>query len=164
MQRAGKAVGLLVAISTLGIASPNPVSAQEAGIVAGTLTCNGRGSIGAIIGSRQRLSCVFDPVGASPRQSYSARITRLGLDVGIKGPSRMIWTVLGPTNGLARGALEGTFAGVSANASVGVGGGANVLVGGSQNSIVLQPLSVQAQTGLNVAAGVAGLRLTYRGR
>jgi Protein of unknown function (DUF992) len=29
---------------------------------------------------------------------------------------------------------------------------------------VLQPLSVQAQTGLNVAAGVAGLRLTYKGR
>jgi Protein of unknown function (DUF992) len=164
MQRAVTAVGLLVAISTWGLASAKPVQAQEAGIVAGTLTCDGRGSIGAIIGSRQRLSCVFNPVGGSPRQSYSARITRLGLDVGIKGPSRMIWTVLGPSSGLQRGALEGTFAGVGANASVGVGGGANVLVGGSHNAIVLQPLSVQAQTGLNVAAGVAGLRLTYRGR
>jgi len=76
----------------------------------------------------------------------------------------MVWTVLGPSNGLRRGALEGNFAGVSANASVGVGAGANALVGGFQNSIVLQPLSVQAQTGLNVAAGVAGLRLTYLGR
>ena len=76
----------------------------------------------------------------------------------------MIWTVIGPSNGISRGALEGTFAGVSANASIGVGAGANALVGGFQNSIVLQPLSVQAQTGLNVAAGVAGLRLNYLGR
>jgi Protein of unknown function (DUF992) len=84
--------------------------------------------------------------------------------LGIKGPSRMIWTVLGPSSGVARGALQGNFVGVSANASVGVGAGANALIGGSRNSIVLQPLSVQAQTGLNVAAGVAGLRLTYKGR
>jgi hypothetical protein len=76
----------------------------------------------------------------------------------------MIWTVLGPSNGLSSEALAGNFVGVSANASVGVGGRANALVGGCQNSIVLQPLSVQAQTGLNVAAGVAGLRLTYQGR
>lgn len=138
--------------------------AQESGVVAGTLSCSGRGSIGAIIGSSQRLACTFSPAGGGPTQRYSARITRLGLDVGIKGPSRMIWTVLGPSNGVSRGALEGTFAGVSANASVGVGAGANALVGGFRNSIVLQPLSVQAQTGLNVAAGVAGLRLNYLGR
>ncbi len=49
---------------------------------------------------------------------------------------------------------------MSANASVGVGGGANALIGGSSNSVVLQPLSVQAQTGVNIAAGVAGLTLT----
>jgi len=152
-----------MAILALFIA-PSAVHAQESGVVAGTLTCSGRGSIGAIIGSSQSLSCVFSPAGGQPQQRYSARITRLGLDVGIKGPSRMIWTVLGPSNGVSRGALEGRFAGVSANASVGVGAGANALVGGFQNSIVLQPLSVQVQTGLNVAAGIAGLRLTYRGR
>jgi hypothetical protein len=55
--------------------------------------------------------------------------------------------------------LTGKFVGVSANASVGVGANA-LLVGGNGNSIILQPLSVQAQTSLNVAAGVAGLRLT----
>jgi hypothetical protein len=143
---------------------PQTVEAQEAGVVAGTLTCSGRGSIGLIIGSSQRLSCTFAPAGGQPKQRYAARITRLGVDLGIKGPSRMIWTVLGPSNGISRGALEGSFAGVSANASVGVGAGANALVGGLQNSIVLQPLSVQVQTGVNVAAGVAGLRLNYLGR
>jgi len=34
-----------------------------------------------------------------------------------------------------------------------------VLVGGSDRTIALQPLSVQGQAGLNVAAGVAELTL-----
>ena len=37
--------------------------------------------------------------------------------------------------------------------------GANALIGGSNNTIALQPVSVQGQTGLSVAAGVAGLEL-----
>jgi hypothetical protein len=44
---------------------------------------------------------------------------------------------------------------------VGAGLGAKVLVGGSDSTIALQPLSVQGQTGFNVAAGVAGLQLSY---
>ena len=39
------------------------------------------------------------------------------------------------------------------------GGGYNVLVGGSNHSVALQPLSVQGQVGLNVAAGVGALEL-----
>jgi hypothetical protein len=164
MNRWDRAVMFSVAALLSGVSFTQTLLAQENGVVAGTLTCSGRGSIGAVIGSRQRLSCTFAPAGGQPNQRYSATITRLGLDLGIKGPSRMIWTVLGPSNGISRGALAGAFAGVSANASVGVGAGANALIGGFQNSIVLQPLSVQAQTGLNVAAGVAGMRLTYLGR
>jgi hypothetical protein len=45
-----------------------------------------------------------------------------------------------------------------------VGLGANVLVGGFKKGINLQPLSVQAQTGLNVAAGVSSLHLRYAGK
>ena len=48
---------------------------------------------------------------------------------------------------------------VDAGTSVGVGLGGNVLVGGSNNSIALQPLSVQGQVGLNVAAGLESLEL-----
>ena len=58
---------------------------------------------------------------------------------------------------------RGTYVGASASATVGVGVGANALVGGSNNTIALQPLSVQGQTGLGVAAGVAGLELRARG-
>jgi hypothetical protein len=60
-----------------------------------------------------------------------------------------------------RGALAGSYGGVSAEATAIVGFGANVLVGGFKKSITLQPLSIQAQTGLDLAAGVAGLSLTY---
>jgi hypothetical protein len=41
-----------------------------------------------------------------------------------------------------------------------VGGGGNFLVGGPQNSYALQPISVQGQTGLNVASGIVQLELT----
>jgi SOS-response transcriptional repressor LexA len=37
--------------------------------------------------------------------------------------------------------------------------GANVLVGGSQRSVALQPLSLQGQTGINIAAGIGELQL-----
>jgi hypothetical protein len=155
----------LVALTSLALAfAPGAATAQGSGIVAGSLICNGSGGVGAVIGSRHRLACTFEPVGGhAPRQRYTATITRVGLDVGITGPTRLIWSVVGPTNNLHGGALAGNFVGVGANASLGVGGGGNALVGGLRNSIILQPVSAQVQKGLNVAAGVAGLRLTYLG-
>ncbi|HKH96957.1 MAG TPA: DUF992 domain-containing protein, partial [Beijerinckiaceae bacterium] len=39
------------------------------------------------------------------------------------------------------------------------GVGANVLVGGSNRSVALQPVSLQGQTGVNLALGVASLEL-----
>jgi hypothetical protein len=57
------------------------------------------------------------------------------------------------------GDLAGNYGGVQGNASVGVGLGANALVGGSNNSIALQPVSAEAQTGLNVSAGLTDLEL-----
>ena len=68
--------------------------------------------------------------------------------------------VLAPTaNIYAPGALAGDYIGPSAGASVGVGAGANLLVGGSGSSFTLQPLSVEAQTGLNLAVGVSSFQL-----
>jgi hypothetical protein len=43
--------------------------------------------------------------------------------------------------------------------SVAAGLGANVLVGGSSRTVALQPLSLQGQVGLDVAAGVGQLDL-----
>lgn len=158
-----RAIALLLPAAALAAAlavAPRGAAAQEAKVVAGTLTCQGKGSVGLILGSKQTLTCKFNPAGKTPPQSYTATITKIGLDVGIKGPSVMVWTVLSATSELPAGALAGNYAGVSAEASVAVGAGANALVGGSKNSVVLQPLSVQGQTGLNLAVGVAGLKLT----
>jgi hypothetical protein len=150
-----RSAAIIVAL-TIGA---TPGMSQDPKLVAGTLTCKGTGSVGMILGSKQTLSCAFNPAGRTPPHSYAATITKIGLDVGIRGPSTMLWTVLSSTTDLPAGALAGNYAGASADVSVAIGGGANVLVGGSKNSVVLQPLSVQGQAGLNIAAGVAELSL-----
>ena len=71
----------------------------------------------------------------------------------------MVWTVIAPTANLAPGALAGRYGGATAGATVGVGLAANALVGGSHRSIALQPLSIEGNQGLNIAAGVAEVTL-----
>ncbi len=133
---------------------------QPGKVATGTLTCKGKGTIGLILGSKETMSCTFVPTKGAP-QNYAASITNVGVDIGVKGASTVVWTVLYSADALPEGFLAGSYGGVSAEASVGVGVGANVLVGGSKNGISLQPLSVQAQTGLNVSGGVTGMTLTY---
>jgi hypothetical protein len=71
----------------------------------------------------------------------------------------MVWTVLGSTTDIEGRGLAGNYAGATADVAIGIGGGAKVLVGGSNKSVVLQPVSVQGQTGLNLAVGVAELSI-----
>lgn len=146
--------------ATLIVMFPACLMAEKNKVVAGTLTCKGKGTVGLILGSKQTLACSYNPAGKkNPKLAYTATITKLGLDIGIKGPSVMVWTVLGSTTELPGEALAGKYAGLSADASIGIGAGANALIGGSKDSVVLQPLSVQGQTGVNIAIGVAGLTL-----
>lgn len=133
--------------------------AQNARVVAGTLTCEGQGTVGLILGSQERLICNYAPAGGGRRIRYNGTITRVGLDIGVRGKSVMIWTVLGSTSQLPGTALGGSFAGVSADVAAGIGAGANILLGGNAKSVVLQPLSVKGETGINLAVGVSGLVL-----
>jgi hypothetical protein len=73
--------------------------------------------------------------------------------------TKLTWAVNAPNTRVGRGDLAGSYGGVGANASVGIGGGGNFLVGGPANAYALQPISLQGQTGLNVAAGVASIEL-----
>lgn len=148
-------IGLVAA--TAWIAGSLVASAQS--IRAGTLTCEGQGSIGLILGSRERLRCTYQPASGAPAIPFSGRITRIGLDLGIRGKSVLVWGVLASTREIPGDALVGEFVGAAADVSLGLGAGAQVLVGGTRRSIVLQPLSVKASVGVNLAAGVAGLRL-----
>jgi hypothetical protein len=88
-------------------------------------------------------------------------LTTVGVDLGFSRGGRMAWAVLAPVAGPIRGALGGAYVGVSADAAVGVGLGANALVGGTGRSFALQPVSVEANTGLDITAGVSKLRLRY---
>src|ERR1700689_3727658 len=92
-----------------------------------------------------------------PEDRYVAVIQKVGLDIGITEETALAWNVFAPGARLARGAPAGRYAGADASAVVGLGVGGNVLVGGSNKSIALQPLSVEGQVGLSVAAGLGSL-------
>jgi hypothetical protein len=124
----------------------------------GVLECRGGASIGFIVGSVTNLGCVLRADGL-PEDRYVATIRKVGVDLGITQESSLAWVVYAPVARLGPGDLSGDYAGAQGSASIGVGLGGNVLVGGSANSIALQPLSVQGQVGLSVAAGLESLEL-----
>ena len=132
--------------------------AQAQNVQAGSLVCDVSAGIGLIIGSQREMACTFTN-SRGELEVYTGVIRRFGLDLGATAGGQLVWSVLAPSGQFARGALAGTYSGVSGEATVGAGLGANVLLGGSNRSIALQPLSVQGQAGLNVAVGVADLEL-----
>jgi hypothetical protein len=145
---------------TVMITSAGPVTAQPVGRVkVGTLACQLAPTVGYVVGSRQALRCHFNPEVPRPPEVYVGAIRTAGLDIGVKSGGAMLWAVFAPVNGYSRGALAGTYAGVSGDIAVGLGLGANVLVGGSHRSIALQPLSVEGNVGIDVTLGVSRLRL-----
>lgn len=162
MSRYRLAIATLLSALALSVASILPVSAQTTqGTKAGVLTCKLSPSIGLIIGSRQRMSCRYDPNGGGPPEFYTGVMNNIGLDIGITAGGALAWGVIAPTAGPPRGALAGTYVGASGSIGVGVGVGANVLVGGSNRTISLQPLSVEGSVGVNLSLGVSGLTLTW---
>lgn len=148
---AGAAVGALL------MAAPG-----WAAVDVGTLTCNVGGGPGHIIGSSRPVNCTFS--GPDGPEHYLGDISKLGVDIGYLRGGRIMWDVV-TTNAAPyprRGMLSGTYTGVTGSAAVGIGAGANVLVGGNGRSFTLQPVSVEGQRGLNVAAGLAELHLHYQ--
>jgi hypothetical protein len=142
------------------LALPLSAYAQD-GVELGVLDCMVEGGAGFVIGSSKDASCNYGPADdALAPEQYFGNISKFGLDVGFTGASVMQWLVLAPTASVyTPGALAGDHVGASAQATAGVGVGANLLVGGSDRSFTLQPLSVQAQTGLNLAVGVSRFQL-----
>ncbi|MEX0752237.1 MAG: DUF992 domain-containing protein [Xanthobacteraceae bacterium] len=149
----------LLASALVATIAAAPAIAQEASRVkVGTLSCDISAGIGLIVASKKQVNCMFTPSAGGLKETYTGSITKFGLDVGATGGGEMVWVVYAPTTNL-KGALAGTYTGAFAEATVGAGVGANVLIGGSDRTISLQPISVQGQMGMNLAAGVAGLEL-----
>lgn len=149
----------LFAAALLSLTANMPASA---GVRAGLLDCSVSPGIGFIITASRALSCVYRPRHGRP-EFYVGTVRRFGLAIGVTGPGRFVWGVLtaGP-----RGVpypLAGEYAGVGAGATAGVGLSANVLVGGASGAVTLQPLSIGAQTGIALSAGVGALSLEPAG-
>lgn len=131
--------------------------AKASGVKVGVLTCKIEGGWGLVVVSNKKLHCIFR--GAGRRESYYGTITKVGVDLGVTRASSFSWSVIAPSRNILAHDLAGGYLGVSAEATVVAGLGANVLLGGGRNSFALQPVSVQSQSGLNAAAGIAGLSL-----
>ena len=150
---AGAVLGAAVLVTAMNV----PADAQRDRVQAGTLECSLSSSIGMVVGSQRNVACNFKPNGGPP-EAYEGTMTRIGLDIGVTGGGAIIWGVFTSTN-LYAGMLTGTYVGATAEMSVAAGLGANVLVGGSNRAVALQPVSVQGQVGLNIAAGIGTLEL-----
>lgn len=148
----------MIAAATLLTAAASTSAMAQSRIEVGVLECSGS-NVSFIVGSVTELSCAFRPASGAPPEPYRATLRRAGVDLGFNSSVVVAWAVWAPSSGPPRRDLSGNYGGAAASATVGVGLGANALIGGSGNTIALQPLSGQAQTGLSVAAGVAGLEL-----
>jgi hypothetical protein len=149
------ALAVLAAALTTG---GGPAEAQPSRLQVGTLTCAMSASIGFIVGSQKNVNCVFRGRPGEPEEAYTGTMTTIGLDIGFTTGGVIVWTVFADTNRYA-GMLAGRYSGATAEVSIAAGLGANVLVGGSNRTVALQPLSLQGQLGLDVAAGIGSLEL-----
>ncbi len=152
-----KKIRLLMSAAAL-VALAGSAQAAPSGVKVGTLTCNVSSGWGFVFGSSKDLHCNFRPNGRRG-EHYTGTISKFGVDIGYTEGGVLVWGVFAPSSDVRPGALQGDYAGATASATVGVGLGANVLIGGLDKSIALQPLSVEGNKGLNVAAGIGAISL-----
>ena len=150
-------MGAAIAAASICVATATAADAAQHGVKVGDLTCNVASGWGFVFGSSKDLHCTFR--GNGHMEHYTGSISKFGVDVGYTGGEVLVWGVFAPASDVRTGALQGDYAGASAQATIGVGLGANVLVGGLDKSIALQPLSVSGEKGLNVAAGIGSISL-----
>ncbi|HEV7274789.1 MAG TPA: DUF992 domain-containing protein [Devosiaceae bacterium] len=125
----------------------------------GRLSCSVEPGVGLILGSQKDMTCHFIRRGHKT-EVYGGTISKIGLDIGFTDQTRIEWLVFsGSTANVTSRSLAGTYVGGSSEATIGVGLGGNWLIGGSRRGFALQPLSIQAQTGLNLSVAFAGLTL-----
>jgi hypothetical protein len=128
----------------------------------GMLDCVIEGGADLAVVTSKAVSCTFTPAdNTRPPETYVGQVRKFGLEVGATSERVMQWLVLAPTasDPYAPGSIADSYVGASAEVTPGIGGGINVLVSESGRNLVLQPVSLQAQTGLNLALGVTAFEL-----
>jgi hypothetical protein len=151
-----KTLAMLALAAGVTLAAGNAMA--ESGVKIGTLSCKVSGGAAYIVGSNRDLTCNFKGLNGS-HEKYTGSIQKVGIDLGNTDEAAMGWVVIA-LGGMEDGALAGNYVGAAADASLGIGGGAKVLIGGFERSFMLQPISLQAQTGVNLALTVAAMQLS----
>jgi hypothetical protein len=147
---------LAIALVALSALAPPALAAPN--VKVGVLRCDVAGGLGLIVTSAKDMRCVYTSSHGF-RERYYGTIRKFGLDIGQTGRGVLAWGVFAPTAGARPGALAGGYVGADASLTLGAGLGANALVGGFERSFTLQPLSVEVQSGVALAAGVASMTL-----
>jgi Protein of unknown function (DUF992) len=151
---------LLTCAAMIALAAiPESAQAQQSDTKIGALRCDVAAGLGLIVTSAKPMRCTFIP-SQGRVEHYSGMIRKFGIDIGATSRGTLAWDVFASAAGPKRGALAGDYVGADASVALGAGVGANALVGGFQRSFTLQPLSVEVQSGVALAAGVASLTLT----
>ncbi len=106
------------------------------------------------------MTCVFEDFqGRRDLDTCHGRINKLGADIGYIGKAVLVWVVYSPTRYNLEVKLDGTYLGLSLEASLDEGAGVNALVGGFRRGINLVPLSLSTQLGLNIVGGIGTITL-----
>ena len=151
---------MIAVVAAVVLAGAAPVAAQDKkGATVGMLRCNEASGWGLVFGSTRDLKCVFTGDKGTPSIRLTGKISKFGVDLGFKENAVILWGVVSTSDKFAPGQLAGKYVGVTAEVGWAVGLGANVLVGGSNKGFALQPISVSASNGINLAAGVAEVEL-----
>ena len=133
--------------------------AQER-VQAGTLVCHTSIELGVILGSQEALSCTFTPSVPAPIQAYSGTITKLGLDLGAASRGVIVWLVYAPTS--LRGASSpAPMWGRRRRRPLARASAPIFWSADRAKRSRFRPVSIQGQVGLNLAVGLAELRLHF---
>jgi hypothetical protein len=157
-------VGILGgAVVAAALIAGSQAAVADASMKMGHLLCNVAPGFGLVVVSSREVHCTFTAYLGGYVENYTGTISKFGLDIGATNQGVLIWDVFAPAGGPMPGALAGQYIGGAASATVGVGLGFNALVSVTAASpgrtITLQPLSTQAQTGLNFAGGIGSMTL-----
>jgi len=153
---------IYMAMVAVGLIAGTPFSATSAhtvGVKVGVLTCDVDGGWGYVVASSRNVHCNYVP-NHGQVERYTGTISKFGVDIGHASSGVIVWDVIAPSLDVRAGALEGAYAGATADAALGVGVGAKVLLGGFEKSIALQPISIEGENGIEIAAGIGALTLT----
>jgi hypothetical protein len=128
---------------------------------AGTLSCMVQGGVGYIVGSSRVATCTFDHPGDNNfSESYVAKLSRVGVDVGVMPKQAMRWAVYTPGGGAEPGMLMGAHPGSSTEANVGVGDGGKVSFQSNGRNIVFEQMKAPMAFGVSFGVGEATLELS----